>query len=320
MIPTLKTDHYKAFGLCIKSAIHLPELQEVPSLPDPKDIDIVVELEELSEQWHETLDTNRYFSVQENAVLFHVPETAIYRIEKGEKITVSPFPETHLDHTRLYLLGTCMGVILMQRKILPLHGSAVVIDGQAYAIIGDSGAGKSTLAYAFLKKGYQLISDDVIPVNLSKDGIPFVTPAYPQQKLWEESLQAFNMESDDLRPIIEREKKFAVPVDSQFAKQPIQLAGIYELIKTSDGPLTVTPITNLMRFQTLFNHTYRNFLLSRLGLMEWHFQITAKIIQSTGLYQLRRPVNRFTADDFTRLILNTISKRGIYDGCSNNLT
>ena len=38
-----------------------------------------------------------------------------------------------------YLLGTCMGTILMQRKILPLHGSAIEIEGKVYAIVGDSG-------------------------------------------------------------------------------------------------------------------------------------------------------------------------------------
>ena len=62
-----------------------------------------------------------------------------------------------------------MGAILMQRRLLPLHGSAIAINGKAYAIVGDSGAGKSTLASAFLNKGYQLISDDVIAVSLSQE-------------------------------------------------------------------------------------------------------------------------------------------------------
>ena len=73
----------------------------------------------------------------------------------GNKIIVSPLDEIDEDVIRLYILGTCMGAILMQRKILPLHGSAIAINGKAYAIVGDSGAGKSTLASAFLKKGYQ---------------------------------------------------------------------------------------------------------------------------------------------------------------------
>ena len=62
-----------------------------------------------------------------------------------------------------------MGAILMQRKVFPLHGSAIAINGKAYAFVGDSGAGKSTLASAFLNKGYQLLSDDVIAVSLSQD-------------------------------------------------------------------------------------------------------------------------------------------------------
>ena len=44
------------------------------------------------------------------------------------------------------------------------------------------------LASAFLNRGYQLLSDDVIAVSLSQEeSIPFVTPSYPQQKLWQES-------------------------------------------------------------------------------------------------------------------------------------
>ena len=78
-----------------------------------------------------------------------------------------------------------MGALLMQRKILPLHGSAIAIDGKAYALIGDSGAGKSTLASAFLNKGYQLLSDDVIAVSLlNKKYCQLFIPSYPQQKLW----------------------------------------------------------------------------------------------------------------------------------------
>lgn len=42
-----------------------------------------------------------------------------------------------------------MGAILFQKKILPVHGSAIDIDEKAYGFIGDSGEGKSILASAF---------------------------------------------------------------------------------------------------------------------------------------------------------------------------
>ena len=69
----------------------------------------------------------------------------------GNRISFSPAAGAEETAVRLYLLGTCMGALLFQRKLLPLHGSAVVINGKAYAFVGDSGAGKSTLAAAFLK-------------------------------------------------------------------------------------------------------------------------------------------------------------------------
>lgn len=98
--------------------------------------------------------------------MFQVADTAIFAIQNGDTIQVSPMAGADEAKIRLFLLGTCMGALLMQRKILPLHGSAIAIDGKAYAFVGHSGAGKSTLASAFINKGFQLLSDDVIAVTL----------------------------------------------------------------------------------------------------------------------------------------------------------
>src|SRR5690625_2743072 len=108
------------------------------------------------------------------------------KIENGKSISVSPFEGSDDGQIRLNILGTCMGVILMQKKILPIHGSCIAIKGKAYEIVGDSGAGKSTLASTFINQGFQLLTDDVIAVKLSEDNIPIVTPSYPYQKLWQD--------------------------------------------------------------------------------------------------------------------------------------
>jgi ABC-type dipeptide/oligopeptide/nickel transport system ATPase component len=183
-----------------------------------------------------------------------------------------------------------MGAILMQRKILPIHGSAVAIDGKAYAIVGDSGAGKSTLASAFLKRGYKLMSDDVIPVTLNNEHIPIVTPSYPQQKLWLESLNHFEMDSNNYQPLIVREDKFAVPVQDQFITEQLPLAGVFELIKGENDEIDIKPIPSLQRFYKLYHHTYRNFFIQKSGLMDWHFNTSAKMIKKIEFFQLRRPI------------------------------
>lgn len=298
---------YKAFGLTISSDYDLPELPLVNKCDSPTDI-IIVKVD-LSQIWADESNSNDYFVVKENFVLFYVPDVAIYLINNGNEIYVSPIPGAAEDQVRMFILGTCMGVLLMQRKVLPLHGSAIVINERAYAIVGDSGAGKSTLASAFLKKGYPLLSDDVIPVTLSEDDIPIVTPAYPQQKLWLESLNEFGIESKHLRPIIDRETKFAVPVLDQFFAKPAVLAGIFELTRIDDDDIIVSQIQSLEGLSTLFYHTYRNFLVERMDMMEWHFNITAKMMDHLNIYQISRPKTRFTANELVDLILSKIANK-----------
>ena len=301
---------YRAFGFTVSSEIPLPELP--PIKLEGCLADITVNITNLRELWFELSSENNNFIIKENLLMFLIPEKAIYLIRNGNEICVTPLTDLNDKYLRLYVLGTCMGAILMQRKVLPLHGSAIAIDGRAYAIVGESGAGKSTLASAFLNKGFQLLSDDVIPVTLSSDYTPMVTPAYPQQKLWIESLNQFGMNAKDYQPIVERETKFAVPVSSQFASEPLPLVGIFELIKTEDERIQLHPIKKMERFLTVFQHTYRNFFIEDSGLMDWHFNTSAKIINKINLYQLSRPLSRFTAYELADFILTAIEKEVSY--------
>ncbi len=296
---------YKGFGFIIDSDFLLPELPEYESKDEQ--IDIVFELTDLTDLWaHLREQHDSPFIMKENFTMFQVPNVAIYLIQNGNRVFVSPLTGSNEDLVRLFLLGTCMGALLLQRRILPLHGSAVEINGKAYAIVGDSGAGKSTLASAFLRKGYRLISDDVIPVSFTSANTPVVTPAYPQQKLWQESLKAFGDVSDHLRPIVDREDKFVIPVHDQFATKPLPLAGIFELVKTEETDIGIQPLTTLHSLQTIFHHTYRHFLLAPARLMQWHFQFTADLVNSFKSYRISRPGSYFSAHDLTTLILNTV--------------
>lgn len=308
MIETATKYAYKAFGLTILSEIPLKELQKTEMVNTSPDL--VVKKADLTSLWATQKDEkDDYFVTKKEYILFNMPDIAIFMIRNGNEILVSKTENALEDQLRLYILGTCMGAILIQRGILPLHGSAIAIDGKVYAIVGESGAGKSTLASAFLKKGYKLLSDDVISVTFNDDNEPIVIPAYPQQKLWIESLHQFGMNSDNYQPIAERETKFAIPVQSSFFEERLPLAGVFELVKMENEEIEIEPIQNLERFYTIYNHTYRNFLFVALGLMDWHFSTTTKILSKIDLFQIRRPVTRFTANELPDLILEKL-KRG----------
>lgn len=304
---TSKKKNYKAFGLLILSEIELPELQ-VNNEQVNKDQMVEIKIEDLTRKWNEVSVNQKYIVVTEQFVMMKIPNSAIFYIEKGRTIIVSPLEKADESAIRLYLLGSCMGIILMQRKILPLHGSAVVVSGKAYAFIGDSGAGKSTLASAFLQKGHELVTDDVIAVSLSPHGEPIVTPAYPQQKLWQESLDAFGLKNTNYRPIYDRETKYSVPVVSKFYEKPLPLAGLFELVKEEDGTTQIHRIERLERFRTLFHHTYRNFLIPQLDLMEWHFSTCVQLLNYVSTFQIKRTTAGFTANDLVSAIIELINE------------
>ncbi|SCC47664.1 aldolase [Bacillus wiedmannii] len=310
MIKTTKKNMYKVFGLRVLSEIQFPELPRINEQEET--IEVIIRTADLFQKWSEFTNTEQNFVVDKNVVMIRIPDTAIFSIQEGKQIVVSPMKEACEDKIRLYILGTCMGALLIQRGILPLHGSAINIDGKVYAFVGDSGAGKSTLASAFLSKGYKILSDDVIAVTVSSDKTPIVIPSYPQQKLWAESLNAFGMGTASYNPLFERETKYAVPVQSHFLSEPLPLAGIIELTKTEDENVELIRIEGLERLRTLFLHTFRKFLIAQLKLTEWHFTTSTSVINKVDMFHLKRPNNRFTAHELVSIILKTI-QGGVID-------
>ncbi|MFQ3544398.1 aldolase [Halobacillus rhizosphaerae] len=308
MVHRQKNNSYIGFGLSIASDLFLPELihQDHSNKPD-----LSIEKANLTDLWKKEARANRSFIIREDFCLFRIPEVAIYFVEKGESIRYHPLSDVTEERLRLYILGTCMGALLFQKKVLPLHGSALLIDGKAYAIVGESGAGKSTLASAFIKDGHKLLSDDVIPVTFSDEGVPMVTPAYPQQKLWQQSLNEFGMNSKEYKPIFGREEKFTVPVKEHFHDQIVPLAGVIELTKNNSTQIQMEPVPILKRLSKLYQHTYRNFMIERLGITDWHFQLSAKLLSHIDLLHLNRPENSFTADPLREMILSTIYKEEV---------
>ncbi|MFB9325039.1 HPr kinase/phosphorylase [Paenibacillus aurantiacus] len=303
------TRHYEAFGCRIRSEIALPELSAARGEASEPDITIRVTAECAS--WPELAEACGKLEVETDRIAFRIEELAVFIIREGRDVEVRSLRGADEDRLRLYILGTCMGAALMQRRVLPLHGSAIAIGGRAYAVVGESGSGKSTLAAAFLARGCRLLSDDVIAVSAGTNGIPMVAPAYPQQKLWQQSLDAFGMNAAGYRPLHERETKFAIPVQERFLNKPLPLGGVIELSKGGEQP-QLRRVHGLSRVQLLYRHTYRNFLIHGSGLTEWHFKLTAGLSNKLAFYQMQRPETSFTAPTLVEMLLTEIGEDDRY--------
>lgn len=294
---------YEAFGFKIHSNIVFSELKERAILINKEQPDVIIYKKEVVET---SSKKKQYWEVDKNKVMFEVENIAKFTIESGKKITITPLEDYNEQIAKIYVLGSCFGALLYQRKIFPLHGSAIAIEGKAYLFIGEQGAGKSTIAAAFLNDGYQLISDDVIPITIGKDYVPMVTPAYPQQKLWEDTLDKIGKDYMDFRSIYGRERKYCVPVVDSYCSAPLPLGGIFELQKNPDQELEIKPIMGLQSLNVLTIHTYRNHLLYRMELIEWHFNMISQLTNYVEIFQIKRPEQKYTADLIKSKVLSKI--------------
>ena len=62
------------------------------------------------------------------------------------------------------LSGPVTGLAIQLQGDFVLHAAAADVGGFAVAMVADHGYGKSTLAAFFLREGYPLLSDDMLPV------------------------------------------------------------------------------------------------------------------------------------------------------------
>ncbi|WP_309121668.1 aldolase [Paenibacillus sp.] len=305
---------YEAFGFRVSSEFLMPELT---MHEDRSYADIRIRQSDLSPLWREVDHSGKLVYAVEDRILFRVPDTAIFSIASGNTILVSPSDGMEEDKMRLYLLGTCMAIVLLQRKILPLHGSAIKLGDMAYAIVGESGAGKSTLASMLMRYGYPLVSDDLIAVSFETESGgarrgPEIIPSFPQQKLWSESLRRLEMKIGDYRPLFERENKYAVPIKDRFYGKRLPFGGVFELVKTEEGNVDVAALRGLEAVRALYRHTFRNFFVPMLGLQQWHLDVSVQLLQCIQVRQLRRPSNGDTIVQLAESIIS-IANRGNQD-------
>ena len=119
---------YKAFGLIIESEILIPELM---SYSDVDQADVRVVLTKKLDFSGKGIDANNWFVVEEDELLLEIDKISRFRVTHGTLIEIEPLEEGDIQSIRLFLLGSAIGGLLHQRGILPIHASAVEVNGKA---------------------------------------------------------------------------------------------------------------------------------------------------------------------------------------------
>ncbi len=282
---------YTAYRLIIHSQVQLGELVVAEGPPD-----VTVTLADPKEEIFLTSDGGLQF-------VGEVEGIGTFAVLYGEKIIVYPAPDVGDKLLSTFIIGPILAVLLRQRGLLVLHASSVVVNNVAISFLGNSGAGKSTLAEVFYSQGYQVLTDDVMVIQLDESG-PLVLPGYPQIKLWPESATATGHLPEDLPTIHPLSTKLAHRLSTGFGQMAFPLSQIYVLGQGDQH--RIESINSANACLELVRHSRAANLLTNPAFRMSNFQKCSLIAQSIPVYRFERKPDLSDLPALVRLVKSNL--------------
>ena len=99
-----------------------------------------------------------------------------------------------------------MGAILIQNDYLILHANSLTKDDRTIICLGKSGIGKSTVAFSLMKRGWKLISDDLVAIDHNQ----MVLPGIPRIKLSKDAIEHYSINFNKVKNFSTQNNKYVV--------------------------------------------------------------------------------------------------------------
>lgn len=270
---------YKVFGLTIDSEIEIPGFPLHPA-PESPDVEIALGDIPLGGMEH---DGFRRVSAKAKDLLRA-------SVVDGERILVHPVEGGDRLFMTAVVSGELMAVLLRQRGLQVLHGSAVARNGRGVGFIGDSGWGKSTLANSLMNRGWRLLTDDLLVIAEDGSGEPAVhriIPGHASMRLSPEAAEHFGEERHRLPRAHGLTQKLRVQREDFFGAASVVLDRIYVLGSGGDRHQAIgldsrDAVTELIR------HTRGHRLMDGESARRQNLSQCAALARDIGVYRLVR--------------------------------
>lgn len=286
---------YLAFGLTLETGLDFTGvLQESTAKTDVRLTEAIIPDKANRPTRVHRRGTQARFGRTATSLLLNWPGIAKFKVSNGNEITYQNLGADE-GTLRLFLLSEVLGLLLYQRGLFLLHGSAVMTGTRASVFVGVPGAGKSTTAAAFGKAGYPVLTDDLVAIQLL-DNRPSVIPAFAQYKIWRNTVDGLKIDESKLEPSFEGATKFLVTQPlADFPSAPVPLDRI-TLLYPPNARRTNEPIKPLRAPVELLKHFPLPVQLLTGQFLQTHFRDSLAIAQHASIHQLKRP-NGFDALD-----------------------
>jgi len=297
-----ETHDYSVFGLKVRSALEIPELEPARWDGDP---DVTIAQSPPSQPVAVS-----GMRAADGAMRIDIADVARFTVSGGERIVVEPSPGADPRNIRLFLLGSAFGALLHQRALLPLHANAVAIGGKAFAFMGQSGAGKSTLAAWFHDRGFSILADDVCVIGFDGEGEPRAYPGLPRLRLWLDALESSGRSADGLnRSYVDparQHDKFDVPVASEaMVTRELPLGGLFVLEQKES--FAIERLSGMAAAEAIIANTYRGAYVAAAKTQRQHWQSAVKLARVTPVFAVRRTMRFETFNDENARLLEQLS-------------
>jgi hypothetical protein len=290
---------YTAFGLDIRSVFEMPELLASAS----GKTDVFIQTEKLNWSPPKVSDEGTYFHVTAKEAYLFWENVGTFIVRNGQEIIIHPRLNVAEAVIRLPLLGTVMASLLHQRGLLVLHASAVALNGNVVAFMGDKGQGKSTMAATLYCLGHQLVADDLVAIDFDTTCNPQVIPGFPQFKLWPEAAIALGEDPAILPQIHPQVEKRARLTFDRFATIPLPLRRLYVL---NQGKF---PAIQTLQPQQVIKYLISNSYMTRFGKQflqaqeaSRHFHQCMALAKKISINSIERPLCLDLLSNVARLV------------------
>lgn len=297
---------YKAFGFNITSDFPLEGL-----LPSDGPPEVFIREGRVSVAMPESGGAHAYTVLENNGFAFRIEDIGTFVITGGNLIVFERHHNCDEDSFILYILGTCMGALFMQRGMLPIHGSALELEGKHIIITGESGAGKSTLAATLNQRGYSFLADDIAALGEEEGSGFHIFPAFPRQKLWRDTAERLYGNVDTLSRIPGIRDKYHVSMEGRFITEPRQPDALFELTVHSGKEVVVSPVNGPDKLMLILRNVYRPELIDFLGKQPEYFLKCSRLASSLPVFHIERPVGQFSTNEQINAILACIKQLSI---------
>jgi hypothetical protein len=296
------TNRYRAFGLNIESDLSIPEF-----LASSVGGDIVIRYGKVPSRINFAVDETNEYQISKNEFLFYIKNVAHYYIKDGELIIVEPDNGADYKSIKTYLLSTAIGMILLQRGMIPIHGSTVVIGSQGIVFAGACGAGKSTICAEFRKNGYEFLADDISVITLNSQGKALVNASFPHQRLCKDTVNLVGYNIEELSLACAADEKYIVSDLNNFRKEAVELSAIVEIFPREYCNVNITKLIGTKKIERFIKNIYCSILLGKIGVSREYFNQCINIVKNIDYYILERPMGRYTADEQVKVVIESLS-------------